>query len=68
MVIVIRTHTQLWRRQTDLSLVDCAKILEVYTLEEIFEINEIPEEEVLLFLLEQKFIRLPEVLPVDVQK
>jgi len=49
-------------------LVDCAKILEVYTLEEIFEINEIPEEEVLLFLLEQKFIRLPEVLPVDVQK
>ena len=68
MVIVLRTHTQLWRRQTDLSLVDCAKILEVYTLEEIFEINEIPEEEVLLFLLEQKFIRLPEVLPVDVQK
>jgi len=66
--MVLRTHTQLWRRQTDLSLVDCAKILEVYTLEEIFEINEIPEEEVLLFLLEQKFIRLPEVLPVDVQK
>jgi len=42
-------------------------VLDTYTLEEIFEINELTEEEVLLFLIEQKFVRLPEVLPVDVQ-
>lgn len=41
--------------------------LSVYTLEEIIEINELTEEEVLEFLLDQKFIRLPSVMPIDLE-
>lgn len=42
-----------------------SKILETYTLEEILELNEVTEEECLEYLIENRFIRLPDVLPVD---
>jgi hypothetical protein len=42
------------------------RVLETYTLSEIIEDNELTEEEVLQFLLEQEFIKLPLILPVDI--
>jgi len=40
-------------------------VLEVYTLEEIFEQNDLTPEEVLQFLVEQKIIDLPNPTPLD---
>lgn len=39
--------------------------LEIYTLQEILELNEVTEEDTLLFLIEQKFIQLPNPKPLD---
>jgi hypothetical protein len=41
------------------------KLLQTYTLEEILEINEITEEEVLYFLLQHKFLKVPNPEPID---
>ncbi|MDE1830316.1 MAG: hypothetical protein KGI25_08335 [Thaumarchaeota archaeon] len=40
-------------------------ILDTYTLEEIFELNEVTEADVLLFLLKEEYLELPEPLPID---
>jgi len=42
------------------------RILQTYTLEEIFELNDLTEEDVLLFLVEEEFLELPDPEPVDV--
>ncbi len=39
--------------------------LQTYTLEEIFELNDLTEEEVLLFLVEANYIKLPNPKPLD---
>jgi len=39
-------------------------ILQTYSLEEIFELNELTEEEVLYFLVEQEFVTLPNPRPI----
>lgn len=41
------------------------KYLETYSLEEILEMNELTEEDVLLYLVEQEFLTLPNPKPVD---
>lgn len=41
------------------------KILETYTLEELLEVNDLTEEDVLEFLVEEGYLELPEVLPLD---
>lgn len=41
-----------------------SKVLEVYTLEEILELNDLTTEDCLEFLVEQNFLVLPEILPV----
>lgn len=41
------------------------KVLQTYTLSEIFEYNDLTEDEVLKFLVEQEFVQLPKILPVD---
>ena len=38
--------------------------LQAYTLEEILELNELTEEDVLYFLVEQDFITLPSPRPL----
>lgn len=43
------------------------KVLETYDLVDIFDMNELTEAEVLMFLVEQEFVSLPEVLPVDLE-
>lgn len=40
-------------------------LLDTYNLEELFELNELTTEEVLCFLVEQEYLTLPEVLPID---
>lgn len=40
------------------------KILEVYSLSEIIELNDLTEEEVLEYLVTQNFLSLPEVRPL----
>ena len=47
------------------SLREVEVILQTYDLIEIFELNELTEEEVLQFLVEEEFITLPKVIPVD---
>lgn len=44
---------------------ECENILQSYSLEEILELNDLTEDEVLYFLVEQEFIKLPNPLPVD---
>lgn len=45
---------------------DYDKVLETYPLDELFEYNDLTEAEVLEYLIEQGFLSLPEMLPVDV--
>lgn len=40
-------------------------ILETYSLDEILEINEVTQEDTLLFLVEQEFVKLPNPEPLD---
>ena len=40
-------------------------LLEVYTLEELLELNDKTEEDCLEFLIEEKFIKLPTIKPLD---
>jgi len=40
-------------------------LLEVYTLEEILEQNDKTEEDCLEFLIEENFIKLPSIKPLD---
>lgn len=42
-------------------------ILEAYTLEEILELNDKTEEDALEFMVEEKFIELPRIKPLDFQ-
>jgi hypothetical protein len=40
-------------------------ILDTYSLEEIFELNSVTEEEALEFLVTQGFLDLPELKPLE---
>ena len=42
-----------------------ATLLEVYTLEEILELNDKTEEDCLEFLVDEKFVKLPSIKPLD---
>lgn len=42
-----------------------AAVLEVYSLEEILELNDLTTEDVLDYLVTQGFVRLPEIQPLD---
>lgn len=42
-----------------------ATILEAYTIAELLELNDKTEEDCLEFLVEERFIILPEVLPLQ---
>lgn len=43
------------------------RVLDTYTLEEIFELNDRTETEVLDFLVSSEYLELPDPLPVDVE-
>jgi hypothetical protein len=40
-------------------------LLEVYTLEEILELNDKTAEECLEFLVDEKYVKLPAIKPLD---
>ncbi len=42
-----------------------ANILETYTLEEILELNDKTTEDCLEFLVEEGFVKLPSIKPLD---
>jgi hypothetical protein len=44
---------------------DYQLILETYSLEEILELNDITQEEALIFLVDQGFLNIPDPKPVD---
>jgi len=46
-------------------LTDYSAVLEVYSLSDILELNDITEEEALETLVEQGFLRLPEIRAID---
>jgi hypothetical protein len=41
------------------------RLLDTYSLTEIFELNELTEAEALLFMVEEDFLSLPNPTPVD---
>ena len=45
-------------------LSECINTLATYTLEDIFELNGVTSEDVLLFLVEQNFLELPNPRPL----
>lgn len=49
----------------DYSTYNIEGILDTYSLEDILELNDRTEADTLLFLIQHKFVHLPEVLPVD---
>jgi len=42
-----------------------ATLLEVYTLEEILELNDKTEEDCLEYLVDQGYVKLPTIKPLD---
>jgi len=42
-----------------------ATILDTYTLEELLELNDLTMEDALKFLVEEEFIDLPEITPLE---
>jgi len=46
-------------------LTDYSALLEVYTIEEILELNDITPEELLIFLHEERFIKLPKTKALE---
>jgi hypothetical protein len=46
---------------------DIERILQTYTLEEILELNDLTEDDVLEYLVETKFVTLPDPEPCDVE-
>jgi len=40
-------------------------ILDVYSLEDILELNDVTTEEALIFLIEENFIKLPDIKPLE---
>jgi hypothetical protein len=44
---------------------DYNAILECYSIEEILELNDKTTEELLLFLVEERFVKLPKPLPLE---
>jgi hypothetical protein len=46
-------------------LTDCAAILEVYSLEELLELNDMTTEELLIYLVEERVLTLPKIKPLE---
>lgn len=46
-------------------MIDYSTILETYTISEILELNDLTDEDALKFLVEQDFVNLPEILPLE---
>lgn len=46
-------------------MTNLATILDVYSLEDILELNDLTSEDCLIFLVENEFITLPTVRPID---
>lgn len=46
-------------------MTDYSTILTTYTISEILELNDLTDEDALKFLVEEKFVKLPEILPLE---
>ena len=46
-------------------MTDYSAILDVYTLEDIFELNDLASEDALRFMVEEEFLSLPNIKPLD---
>ena len=42
-----------------------AAILDVYSLEEILELNDLTTEDALEFMVEEEFVKLPSITPLE---
>lgn len=42
-----------------------ATVLETYTFSDIFELNDVTDEEALEYLVTQGFVKLPEITPLE---
>ena len=46
-------------------MIDYEALLETYTLTELIELNDLTEADALRFLVEEEFIELPDIKPLD---
>jgi hypothetical protein len=46
-------------------VIEAEHLLETYTLEDIMNYNDLTEADALVFLVEQEFISLPSIQPLD---
>ena len=46
-------------------MTSCSAILEVYSLTEILELNDLTDEDVLLVLVEEGHVKLPNIRPLE---
>lgn len=51
-----------WKVRTTITY---ASILEVYTLEDILELNDKTEEDCLEYLVDQGYVKLPQIQPLE---
>lgn len=49
----------------EIKLTDYAAILDVYSLEDILELNDLTLEEALIYLHEEGYLKLPSIKPLD---
>ena len=48
-----------------ISVQDIENLLDVYTFEDILDLNDLTEADVLLFLVDQGFVNLPKIKPLN---
>ena len=48
-----------------LKLTDYSAILDVYSIEELLELNDLTTEDLLIYLVKERFIDLPAIVPLE---
>lgn len=48
-----------------LKLTDYAAILDVYSIEELLELNDLTTEDLLIYLVEEGYLSLPSIKPLE---
>jgi len=64
-IIDVLCFTSCWHSGAKRIVLSYATILETYSLEDILELNDLTAEECLEFLVDEGFVDLPEIKPLD---
>ena len=53
------------RRNRSISSLNYSAILDVYSISDILELNDLTEEDLLIYLVENDYVTLPAIRPID---